>query len=258
MSNLIPERRADKRGNIVTRWVRSFSQKHALKDIPAPAAYTPYLSSITLSPEREQEVKQLCDSLKTGIMPSNFGHLTENVEAIAKCDPELLEQIAEAVNADETDLVFWSERMRQGYDLRDYDQMRLEYVLCKNNASFSIKKALNDIADHGGDTKAHPYNRTSYEAVIDVITRGEFPEEVLPALTLAVYIKGVNEDCTWSSTDQKIIDPASVLKEANFIAGYADKMDILIPELLARRTCDSETVERLMGNPAQTLMEGEL
>jgi hypothetical protein len=184
--------------------------------------------------------------------------MAENIEMIAKCDPELFDRIVEAVNADDTDLVFWSDRMRQGYDLRDYDQPRLEYVLRKSHACFTIKEALNNIADHGGNTRASLYNRTSYEAIIDVITHGEFPEEVLPALTLAVYIKGVNEDCTWSSTDKKSIDPASVLKEATFMAGYADKMDILIPELLERRVCDSETVERLMENPAQALMEGDL
>lgn len=258
MSSLIPERRADKRGNIVTRWVRSFGQKNMTKRIPAPVAPPLHLSSVTLSPELQKKVSVLCESLKTGVLPSGFGHLPENVEVIAKCDPELLDRIAEAVKADDADLVFWSEQMRQGYDLRDYDQPRLEYVLGKYHASFTIKEALNNIADHGGNTRAHLYSRTSYEAIIDVITHGEFPEEVLPALTLAIYIKGVNEDCTWSSTDKKSIDPASVLKEANFIAGYSDKMDILIPELLKRRVCDSETVARLMENPAQALMEGDL
>lgn len=258
MSNLIPERRADKRGNIVTRWVRSFSKQGAGKTIPAPLASTSYLSSTALSHENRTLVNNLCDSLKTGVMPRDFGYLTENVEVIAKSDPELVERIAKSVDADDADLVFWSERLRQGYDLRDYDQPRMEYVLRKNHASFAIKEALNRIAGHGGDTKAHLYNQVSYEAIIDVITHGEFPEEVILPLTLAVYIKGVNEDCTWSSTDQKIIDPASVLEEAQFMAGYADKMDVLVPELLARRTCDSETVNRLMTNPATALMEGSL
>lgn len=258
MSDLIPERRADKRGNIVTRWVRSFSKQGSAKTIPAPLVSTSHLSSIALSPDRKALVDKLCDSLKTGVMPRDFRHLAENVEVIAKSDPELFDRIAKSVDSHDADLLFWSERMRQGYDLRDYDQLRLEYVLRKNHASFTIKDALNRIADHGGETKAHQHNRVSYEEIIDVITHGEFPEEVILPLTLAIYLKGANEDCTWSSTEQKSIDPASVLKEAQFIADYADKMDILIPELLARRTCDSETVKRLMKNPATALMEGSL
>jgi hypothetical protein len=36
-NNLVAEKRPDKHGNVVTRWIRSFTGRDIAKNIPAPA-----------------------------------------------------------------------------------------------------------------------------------------------------------------------------------------------------------------------------
>lgn len=259
MSNLIPERRADKRGNIVTRWVRSFSQKKPSKSIPAPWPSTamPDLKGNPL----ETEIAHLCTVLQPSkaMSPSS---LVSNVSYIAQHDVDLLNRITAAAETSRDECSYWEFRLARGQVLVKKSREDKQYAISNLRNTFAVKSALDRIAASGGDIMPNGTDRMGMDSSVNGILRdGELidpPEQFVEAVTMIAYIKGTHTPDSWDEEDGGYLGYSDISDDAGYIGGRLDEIALMLPELRARKAYDRATIEALRDSPAQVLRSGEL
>jgi hypothetical protein len=260
MSNLIPERRADKRGNIVTRWVRSFNNKDSAKNIPAPVA--PVRSIVAMTESREKQYKDLSEYLRECMSFGTRSNIEPSVETIARYDPELLDRITEVVeDGSEFEGEFWSEMFGNRHIVSDASPKRLEEMLEKCHAAFAVNSLVKRIAGSGGNLDGDYLSAMQIGDVVNSITRGKVHDNfdaTIGAVTMVVYIKQLHLDASWSATDNAYVSYSEILEEAKYIASRAEEVEAILPELLKRNAFDRKTIDALLDAPVRVLMEGAL
>jgi hypothetical protein len=248
--NLIPEKRADKRGNLVTRWVRMFGGSNdSAKDLPSPAISKK--TSRKLSPEQQSA---LIEKLSTGSKDDTT--LAANVSYLADKDPELLGLINSAVNeGDDIDAKFWSSNVGR-------DQL-VAYVsdpaskVRELRESLSVFPLMREIAAGGGmDIESNePYDviYTVHETMKTARIRGDY-EETIVAVAAVVYVK---KAYVWKN-DITTPEYKDIRDDVEYVKDHIENVGRILPELQKRNTLDRDIVESLLSNPAQALSEGEL
>lgn len=260
MSNLIPEQRPDKNGNLVTRWVRSFARRDSAKAIPAPVA--PARTTVPMTDARERQYKDLSQSLRESMSFGTRSNIEPSVETIARYDPELLDRITEAVKTNpEFEGEFWSEMFGNRHIVSDASPKRLEEMLEKCRAAFAVNPLVKRIAESGGNLSSDVHSAMQIGDVVNSITRGKVHEnfdETIGAVTMIAYVKQLHMDASWSATDGGYVSYTDILEEAKYIASRADEVEAILPELLKRKAFDRTTIDALLDAPVRVLMEGAL
>lgn len=260
MSNLIPEQRPDKNGNLVTRWVRSFTKMVSAKPIPAPVA--PARSMVPMTEAREKQYKDLSEYFRECLNFGTRSNIEPSMETIARYDPELLDSIAEAVEDDPKFAgEFWAEMFGNRHIIGDASPKRLEEMLEKCHAAFPVNTMVKRIADSGGNIGSDVYSAMQFGDVVNSITRGKIAEnfdETIGAVTMITYVKQLHLGGSWSAADDEHVTYSEILKEAKYIATRAEEVEAILPELLKRGVFDRESIDALLDAPVRVLMEGAL
>jgi len=256
----MPEQRSDKNGNVVTRWVRSFTKKGATKPIPAPIS--PARSTVPMTGYRDQQYKELSQQLRESLNFGERSNIQPSLETIARYDPLLLDRITESIEADPAfNLEFWAEMFGNKHIISDADPQRLEYMLEKCYAAFVINPLVQRIADSGWHLGRDVYSAMQIGDVVDAISRGKITEnfdETIGAVTMIAYVKQLHLDASWSATDGKYVTYSEILEEAKYIATRAEEVETILPELLKRGVFDRGSIDALLDAPVRVLMEGAL
>lgn len=249
--NLIPEKRADKRGNLVTRWVRMFGGSNdSAKDLPSPGMGVAK-SSRKFSPEQQ---KLLLDKL--AIRSDLAGSLKKNIGYIADKDPALLERISSAVyEGDETDLSFWADKIHGGQSL--------EYTTDPASRLKSMSEALvvfplmREVAAGGGmDIESNEPHDVIY-AVHETMKTSRIKnpnEETIAAVAAVIYVTSAY---VWRG---EVTTPEykGIRKDVEYVRDNIEDMGRILPELHKRKTMDRDVIQTLLNSPTQALSEGEL
>jgi hypothetical protein len=249
--NLIPEKRADKRGNLVTRWVRMFGGSNdSAKDLPSPGMGVTK-SSRKFSPEQQTA---LIDKFATGSKIDE--RLKENIKYIASKDPALLERISSAVHeGDDTDLDFWSRKMNGGHllEFTTDPASRLKGL----NESLVVFPLMRQIASGGGmdidSNEPHDVIYTVRETMETSRIRNP-SEETVAAVAAVVYATNAY---VWRG---EVTTPEykDIRKDVEYVRDNIEDMGRILPELHRRNTLDRDVIATLLSSPTQALSEGEL
>lgn len=249
--NLIPEKRADKSGNLVTRWVKMFGGSNdSAKGIPSPAMAT-RKTSHKLSPEQQSA---LTEKLSRGrkIDPT----LVANVSYLANKDPELLGRINDAVNeGDDVDAVFWESKIGSDHLVAYVTDPASEVRELRE--SLTVFPLLREIAASGGMAiESHdPYDLiyTVHETMNTARVRGDY-EETITAVAAVIYVK---KAYVWKN-DITTPEYKDIRSDVECVKDHLEGIGRILPELQKRNTLDRDIIETLLSNPAQVLSEGEL
>lgn len=249
--NLIPEKRADKRGNLVTRWVKIFSGSNgSAKGIPSPGMEAAK-SSRKFSPEQQTA---LIDKFTAGSKVSEG--LKANIKYIAGKDPALLERISRVVHeGDDIDLDFWSRKVNSGQRLESMTDPASR--LKEMNESLVVFPLMRQVASGGGididSNEPHDVVYTVHETM--KTSRIKNPsEETIAAVAAVVYATSAY---VWKG---EITTPEykDIRKDVEYVRDHIEDMGRILPEMRRRKTMDRTVIETLLNSPTQALSEGEL
>jgi hypothetical protein len=249
--NLIPEKRADKRGNLVTRWVKMFGGSNdSAKDLPSPGMAVTKPSR-KFSPEQQAS---LIAKFEARYNPDSSTN--ENIKYIADKDPVLIEQISNAVHGgDNVDLGFWASMVRNG--------SRIEYMpepadhLKKMRESLVVFPLMRQIAARGGmdieSNEPHDVVYTVHETMKTSKIRKP-DEETVAAVAAVVY---GTRAYIWNG---EITTPEykNIRNDVEYVKDRLEDMVHILPDLRRRNTMDRGVIESLLSSPTQAMREGEL
>lgn len=260
MSNLIPEQRSDKNGNIVTRWVRSFTRRDSAKTIPAPVVAS--ISAVPMTEDTETQYKELTEVLQETLKFGTRSQIPDSLETIARYDPELLDRITDSAMNTVMEREFWAEMFGNKHIISDADPKRLKDMLGKCRSALVVNRVVKMVADDSGwKINGDAFGALHIGDVVDSITRGKVDENydaTIMAVTMISYVKQLHLDAAWSESDNSYVDYDEVLKEAKGIATRAEEVEVILPELIKRKAFDRETIDALLDHPVPVLLEGAL
>lgn len=253
--SLVPEKRPDKNGNRVTRWVRAFGKPVKEAKIPSPA--------IQRRRRTENEVMELCGVLQPANIFDSRGLLATNVNLIADNDPELLKRITHAVKTSPFEADFWDHKLGRGtMILPDTEEGRAKLLNSHRNA-FVINPLVKRIGDSGGNVlrirDCGELNRI-VTTMLDSTSVEQPSENFVAAVTIIAYLKDLHHDdmFEWGAGPGPGMSYPDVTKDADFIAERLDEVEALLPEFRARKAWTRESMEVLLNSPVRALREGEL
>lgn len=258
-NNLVAEKRPDKNGNVVTRWIRSFTARDTAKSIPAPTA--PSVRALRPAPMTEQRKRQYMDLARTLRANAEFGNINNiapSLEMIAKYDPDLLDRIEESIHATDSQIDFWTGEMTSQVGLNEEFPEQIKSMLDRHHAAFVINPLIKRIADNGGNITSNLMTASTIGDVVSAITSRKVEDnfdETIAAVTMIVYIKRLHVGGLLAA------DYATyprLLEDAKYIATRVDEVERILPELYERKAYDRETIDMLLDAPSPSLMEGLL
>jgi hypothetical protein len=256
MNPLMPERRPDKHGNVVTRWIRQFTSRASSANLPAPLGAEPKRNRLN-----QNEVDELCTILQPGIIhPSTL--LKNNIEFIADRDPEMLGRIKTAAQTNTLHMDYWEFKLGKGNVMSHGKQGNHERNLDECRISLAINPVLDDIAHNGGDVSlSGKYPHQFRQIVGGIMDDGDIsspPEDLVKAVLLIAYIRGLHTDESWGDPDAGLVTYKSIEQDAAYIVDHMDQVEEMLPQLRERKAYDRETIELLMNAPTASLREGML
>lgn len=264
-NNLVADKRPDKNGNLVTRWIRSFGGRNTAMTIPAPAAPSlpgeHKLRSVRMTEEREQQYMYVARKLRVTLEFGNRNNIEPSLETVAKYDPDLLDRIEKSVDSSDFDSRYWAEVFGNQAGLSDEFPKHLENMLRRHHASFVVNPLVQRIAASGGGLGGDVFSAMQIGEVVDNITRGkpiEDFDETIAAVTMIVYIKKLHIGASWSDAENQRVTYSQILEDAKHIATRVDEVERILPELYQRGVYDRETIDILLGAPSPSLMDGLL
>lgn len=256
MNPLMPERRPDKNGNVVTRWIRQFAGRGSTASLPAPVAKTPK-RSIPI----QNEIGELCNVLQPGVIHLNT-LLNDNIGFIADRDPEMLGRIKAAVESSPSHMGYWEHKLGRGNVMSNGSQANHERNLDECRVSLAVNPVLDDIARNGGDASMSGKDPHAFRQIVGrILDDGDIsnpPEELVKAVTLIAYIRGLHTDGSWGDPDAGLVTYKSIEKDAAYIVDHMDQVEDMLPQLREREAYDRDTIEMLMNAPSASLREGML
>lgn len=210
----------------------------------------------------EAEIIHLCKVLQPSKAFSPIGILASNVSYVAGRDPELLKRITTASENDELEWGYWARRLGRGKDLVNGSQSEAPYLMSDLKSSFVISPLLKRIADHGGDISYTDRDRLAMESTVGNLLRDggytDPPEQLVSAVTMISYIKGLHTPESWEQEDGGYTNFADISTEAGYIGGRLEEVESMLPELRSRKAYDQGTIEKLRDSPSQVMRSGEL
>lgn len=249
--NLIPEKRADKRGNIVTRWVKSFTGGNdSAKKIPSPGSSVTRSSRKVSSEQRAALIEKF-----SGVYVDGYG-LHKNVDYIADKDPALFDRISSAVyEGDSIDRQFWANAIHGGMSIEYGNDP--EARLRSMREAVAVFPMLRDIATNGGmDIDSNQPYDVIY-AVHEVMNSSKIrnpDEETIAAVAASIYL---SDSYVWMG-EVKTPDYKTIRHEVERLKDKVEDIGRILPELKRRNTLDHDVIESLLSSPSQALNEGEL
>lgn len=266
-NNLVAEKRPDKHGNLVTRWIRSFTGRDTAKDIPAPALPdATKLRPVPMTKARKQQYKDLANLLRENIEFGMVSAIEKQLKTIAEYDPYLLDRITESTHEHVSEREFWAKTLATRAVLSGEYQKHLKQTLDKYHAAFVVNPLVKRIADNGGSIGGNVFSAINIGDTVNNITRGEVTrsdvdegfEATITAVAMIVYLKNLHVDTPWDDEENRKTTNAQILESAKYIATRVDEVERILPELYQRGTYDRETIDILLNAPAPSLMEGLL
>lgn len=253
MSDLHAEKRPDKHGNIVTRWVKSFTKSKPATKIPAPKSGKLY---------GEIAVMDLCGMLQPMNHYDSRSLIARKAKFIADSDPELFARITKSAQFNAAELDYWEHTLGQGSMLTANSPEEQASLLNSYRSAFIINPLVKRIADSGGDIK-HLAGSLELSRVVRTMMKNidaEQSDEMVAAVTMIAYLKDLhnNEMFEWGAGPGPGMSYPDVTKDAEFIASRLDEVEALLPEFRARRAWTRESMELLLNSPVRALSEGEL
>jgi hypothetical protein len=260
MSNLTPEQRPDRNGNIVTRWVKSFKRdSRKANRIPAPAVTQPQVSpDVNTSLYREAlAMLQRNDGHKQGLCYTNTKFVIDHQTG-------LLRQVLDVCRADENHKDFWSRRFSNQYVAPQVGENGWEHgggpseplvnaklervrktLITTNEASRLLAK---DDEDPAFRVRAMYY----IDAAATRLASTSPSEQRLRACALIAYIHGVPQGRVFADNLKVPED------QINYFVENLDRIRLFAPQLLARNTTDIAFVKDMIEGTSAALAEGAL
>lgn len=248
MGNLIPERRTDKRGNVVTRWVKSLTDTKHRKPVPPPV----------FSPEYEAN-EELMTRLFPYVDDRRGKDLRPNVAFLRENLPDMVDRITD--NSVEA-LGYWRECL-QGEKLyasspEEYDDV-VERYRRREKLVPVVERLTNTLEDHKWLGTAYLRKFIgAVEQVSDQMPAEEWDSK-FEALTTACFLTE-NHVEEWTEKEVELYDLsyADLSSKVDYILGNRKQVDEALPELLKRGTCDLQIIKHMAESPARAIIEGEL
>jgi hypothetical protein len=252
----MPERRPDKHGNVVTRWIRQFTSRASSANIPAPVSAEPRRNRLN-----QNEVDELCTVLQPGVVPPST-LLQNNIEFIADRDPEMLGRIKVAAQSNSVQMDYWEYKLGKGNVMSHGKQGNHERNLDECRIALVVNPVIHDIAYSGGDVRSGGMGAHAIRQIVSsIMETGEIsnpPEELIKAVLLIAYIRGLHTDESWGEPDGGFVTYDSIDKDAAYIIDHMEQVEDMLPQLRERKAYDRETIELLMNAPTASLREGML
>lgn len=284
MSNLTPEQRPDRNGNIVTRWVKSFKNRKASERTPLPPPAPSYDSYRETPPEQEATAlkppkmdfeprrslfTEARDALAI-IEDAEYygGHdstCSDNIDFVIDYDPELMRKVISYCEDDTQQNLFMQQvfahqhisphagnRSNYGYR-REQSQSQVDGRLDRLRKSMVIgAAALRLFATNHEKDWTRSYGLTYLDLTVrDLAPEVGASEEKLRACTAIAYVHGAYKH--GGGGGQFGITQS----EIEFFTDNIDQIEPFIPQLLERGTTGIDMV-RDMINGASALSEGAL
>jgi hypothetical protein len=215
------------------------------------------------SKELEADIDKLGEMLQPTNSDDSFAVVAFAVDYIADREPELIKRMITETSRNR-DWEYWYLKM-------------VKLVITHNDGTHSpygdlvlgVKRALAlrslviRINVNGGDISNIPDNDTllierSVETLISDSKIDDPSEELYMALGMISYIRGEHATGSWADQETDYTSFALVSKDAVYIADHLEEVELMIPELRARKTFDREAIEQLRNSPARVLRGGEL
>jgi hypothetical protein len=251
-NNLVAEKRPDKNGNVVTRWIRSFTNRGSSANIPAPVAV-----ETKRVRANQTEINELCSILQPN-ETSPDSRLRMNLEFVADHDPELFDRIAKVSQSSEPERFYWSSMLGGSLDMCRGSRDSQEYDLQSCRTALVVNSLLRSIADGGGDVDMGSDPRMFRIWLGDIMNSSNIshpPEELTKAIALILYIRGMHKGEDYYDG---FIYYEDIADDASYVVDHLDQVEAMVSELRARKDCDRETIELLMSAPSAALYEGML
>jgi hypothetical protein len=254
MSNLIPERRTDKRGNVVTRWVKSLTDQKLRKPVPAPV--------FSLVDHVKLEA---IETFMTQLFPykdeRHGKDLRPNVEFLRENVPYLVARITDGdVSVEE--LGYWRGYL-QGQKLNahtpeEYDEV-VERYRRKQELLPVVARLTNTIEDNKWIGTAYLRKFVGAAERLSEQMPAEEWDSKFEALTTACFLteSHVGE---WKEKEVELkgLTYADMSSKVEYILSHREEVDEVMPELLKRGSCDLQIIKDMAESPARAIMEGEL
>lgn len=253
MSNLAPEQRRDRNGNIVTRWVNMFKRDNrGTVSIPSPV----------IQPQEAPDTNTALRVEARDVLHREDGHRIDlsytNTHFVIDHEPNLMRQVLAACWADKDHKEFWSRRFSNQYVApqelsrgETCSEARIEESLGRIRKTLvttnEASRLLNDI-----DLNAR-YSAMYYlDAAATRLASTDYSEQRLRACTLIAYAHGVH-------TGNIFPDNLKIPEDQNdYFVENLDRIRLFIPQVLARKTTDVEFVRELIEDTSPALAEGAL
>lgn len=254
MSNLIPERRADKRGNIVTRWVRSFAAEKLRKSVPAPV-FTP----------EERARLEANDMTMTRLFPYSEDRrgkdLRPNIAFLQENLPELMEKITDS-DITIGELGYWRNAF-QGEKLHAQTPEEHDDVVerCRRKQKMIPVVVRLTGRIEGDNQRVAPY-LSKFVGAVERIS-GQMPAEEwdskFEAITTACFLTESHlADWEYQEVELEGLTYADLEDKVEYILENGEQVSEILPELLKRGSCDLQIIKGMAESPAKAIMEGEL
>lgn len=258
MNNLHTEKRPDRNGNIVTRWVRSFGKSTSNARIPAP-----FNASRKKSPELEAEIKELCGMLQPPEIKQWSDLLENNVSFVAEQDYDLFQRITKSAQFSPHENDYWESTLGLGNPFRKQSREEQQSLLSDMRATLVIVPLLERIAAQGGDVgPTSGPDRFLFENIVrDYMVSGQIvdpSDSLVAAVVMTAYATGYPDPTGKAKGRSTFLDYASVKDDVEYIASRVEEVEAILPELTERRAGDREMIDRLLNAPAPSLHEGML
>jgi hypothetical protein len=266
MRNLLPETSTDKKGNAVTRWLRSLRKtSNEVEDAPS-LPVDPY-GGITgeedrFIPENQKDVSDFLESIGSQNTPAANSPLLRKVRIIVNSDIDLSRSIVQAARSSEEDREYWADQISLSSNIGSYEQEKRELELSHFRIALPVNSILREIGHNFNKPMQndHPYLLPS-EFVYLIMTNGNITnpsDELTKVITLMAYIKDIRKFGSSGQVDWNLSPSNTLLADATYIADHFEQVIGLLPELVTRKTYDRSVIDMLLNHDAQALREGEL
>lgn len=259
--NLTPEKRPDRNGNVVTRWVRSFNKFTPVEPLPAPP------SPVSRKTEKVNaaRTKLVASGIYSTSNASRAGDYSElNLRLLLNYSPELFEAVMESVDLRGSEKYCWQQLIMrtQNQPGTSRDQFLLPY-----RCSLIGYPMMNRIAEI--DPRFYPMRNGIQDSMMRMDglmrvvlqpvseTGTEISDETIEAVAMFVYVGGLYDNPKRIEYVDNLFY-ADNERDIEYLASRIEEARDILPLLSERKTVSREVVESLLDNPSPALREGAL
>jgi hypothetical protein len=257
MSNLTPEQRPDRNGNIVTRWVKLFKRdSRKANTIPSPAVIHPQVA-----PDAHDGLSKDAYALLRRDDGHKYGLFYTNIRFVIAHQPDLMRQVLDLCCGDESYKEFWGRRFNNQYvapqsDSYGWDdgeppasltEMKLERVRQALIANDETSRLFTE----GDDSNSRYRMMYYFDAAATRLASADPSDQRLRACVLIAYIHGVHQEI--------FADKLKVPEDQiDYFAENLDRIRLFAPQIRARKTTDIAFIRDMIEDTSAALAEGAL